>query len=227
MTEPTDSSTYGRLVKSRHSCRAFLAQPVPRQIIEDIIEAAQQTASWCNTQPWQLVITAGQGTERFREALLAQAHNGVRQPDFEFPREYAGIYRDRRRSCGLQLYDSLEIVLNDRDASAAQAMRNFELFGAPHVAIISTPEALGVYGAVDCGAYVNNFMLAAHSMGVASIAQASLALQSSFIREFFDIAEGRKIVCGISFGYEDTEHPANAFRTDRSGVKDVLQWVLA
>ena len=49
------------------------------------------------------------------------------------------------------------------------------MFGAPHVAIVTSDEALGVYGAVDCGAYVSNFMLAAHSLGVGSIAQAALA----------------------------------------------------
>ena len=97
--------------------------------------------------------------------------------------------------------------------------------GAPHVAIITTDALLGTYGAVDCGAYVQNFMLAARSLGIASIAQAALAMRSKFLRHWFDIPSDRQIVCGISFGYEDGTHPANAFRTTRAPLEAVLQWV--
>lgn len=225
MEQTTDSdSILEDWLKSRHSCRAFLSDEVPKQVIERIAAIAQLTPSWCNTQPWQLAITIGEGTERLRKALLEQAGQDEGKPDFDFPTEFAGIYRERRRRCGLQLYDSVGIERGDRKASAAQAMHNFKLFGAPHVAIISSPEALGVYGVLDCGAYVNNFMVAAHSMGVATIAQASLALHARFLRSYLDIEEGRRIVCGIAFGYEDTRHPVNAFRTEREDPSRVIRW---
>ncbi|MFA5487960.1 MAG: nitroreductase [Candidimonas sp.] len=212
------------LLKSRHSCRAFLPDAVPRRVIERIAAIAQLTPSWCNTQPWQLAITVGDETQRFRQALLEQAAREEGRPDFDFPAEYTGIYRERRRRCGWQLYDSVGIERGDREASSAQAARNFRFFGAPHVAIISTPGELGVYGAVDCGAYVNNFMLAAQSMGVATIAMASSALHARFVRSYLDIEEGRLLVCGIAFGYEDVGHPANGFRTERADPGQVIRW---
>ena len=88
-----------------------------------------------------------------------------------------------------------------------------------------TDEALGVYGVLDCGAWVNNFMLAARSFGVATIAQAALARRPSLLREFFGIGEDRRVVCGISFGYEDPAHPANRFRTRRAQVGEVARWL--
>jgi len=66
-------------------------------------------------------------------------------------------------------------------------LENFRFFGAPHVAIISTDRDLGVYGAIDCGAYVSNFALLAQSLGVASIPQAALAHYSPFVRQYFDL----------------------------------------
>ena len=54
-------------------------------------------------------------------------------------------------------------------------------------------------------------MLAAKSLGVASIAQAALARHPQFTRQFFGLPEDRRIVCGISFGFEDPAHPANQF----------------
>ena len=56
-----------------------------------------------------------------------------------------------------------------------QALENFRLFGAPHVLIVTSERDLGVYGAVDCGLYGGSLLLAAQSLGIATIAQAALA----------------------------------------------------
>ena len=217
-------ATLDSLLSARHSCRAFRPDPVERSVIERILSAAQKTASWCNAQPWRLIITSGEETERFRRDLCEHVAAAKPEPDIPFPREYRGVYLQRRRQCGFQLYDSVGIARGDREASTKQARENFRLFGAPHVAIVTTDEALGVYGVADCGAYLSNFMLAAASLGVASIAQASLASYSGFIRSHFEIPGDRTILCGISFGYEDPDHPANAFRTNRAASDEVVSW---
>jgi nitroreductase len=213
-----------RLLRNRHSCRGFLPTPVPRVTIRRILDLAQRTASWCNAQPWQVTVTSGAATERFRAALLAHAAASPPAPDIPFPRDYLGVYRERRRACGFQLYDSVGVARGDRAASAEQTLENFRLFGAPHVAIVTSDEALGAYGAVDCGAYVATFMLAAESLGVASIAQAALATFAPFVRAHFGIPEGRTMVCGISFGFRDPDHPANGFRTARAEIDEAVSW---
>ncbi len=219
-----DGALLDDLLTRRHSCRGFLPDPVPRPTIERLLAMAQRSASWCNAQPWQVVVTSGQATERFRRLLLDNA-GAPAAPDFPWPREYQGVYQQRRRECGLALYDSVGIARGDREASARQAKENFRLFGAPHVAIITTDEALGVYGAVDCGAYVANFLLAATSLGIATIAQAALAARGPLVRQHFGLPDSRRLVCGISFGFADTAHPANAFRTRRAPLADAVQWV--
>lgn len=216
-----------QLLSERHSCRGFRPDPVPRPVIKRFLTLAQKTASWCNSQPWQVTIASGAATDKFREALLAYVQKpGTKpDPDIPFPKEYRGVYLERRRECGFQLYDSVGIARGDRDASGRQSLENFRFFGAPHVAIITTEEPLGAYGAVDCGAYVANFMLAALSFGVASIAQAALATQSKFVKSYFKIPQERQMVCGISFGYEASDHAANAFRTNRAALQDTVNWV--
>lgn len=210
---------------ARHSCRAFLPQPVPRATIERILTLAQRTASWCNCQPWQVAITEGDGTKRLRDALEHRAQIEGFKPDFPFPREYRDEYLARRRESGFQLYGAVGVPRGDRDAYRRQEMRNFALFDAPHVAIITTDEALGEYGAMDCGGYVANFLLAAQANGVATVAQASLAMYPEVLREVLDIAPGRRVVCGISFGFEDTAHPANSYRTRRADLSETVQWI--
>src|ERR1700733_3806618 len=214
-----------RLFAERHSCRGFRPEPVPEETIRHILAIARKTASWCNAQPWQLIITMGEETERFRRALLEQIYQGsTAAPDFPFPREFRGVYLDRRRECGFQLYERVGVARGDRVASARQGRENFRLFGAPHLCIVTTDEGLGVYGAVDCGAFVSSFMIAAQSVGVATIAQAAPASHAPFVRSHFNIDETRRIVCGISFGYEDADHPANRFRTSRAETNEITEW---
>jgi nitroreductase len=112
----------------------------------------------------------------------------------------------------------------NREGSARQTAKNFELFGAPHLAIITTDRALGTYGAVDCGLYVAHFLLAAQSRGIATIPQAAIAACAPYIRERFALPEDRQVLCGISFGYEDHAHPANAFRTNRAPLDEMVTW---
>lgn len=215
-----------QLMAARYSCRAFKADPVPRATIERILGAAQKTASWCNSQPWQVVITSGEATPKFREVIYPAAASGAPMSgDFEFPREYRGVYLDRRRESGFQLYNAVGIARGDKAAAAQQALQNFNFFGAPHVAIITTDEALGVYGAVDCGGYVTSFMLAAQALGVATVPQAALAFHAGVVRKHFGLGDDRRVVCGISFGYADPDHKANSYRTNRAALGEVATFV--
>ncbi|WP_338106326.1 nitroreductase family protein [Ramlibacter henchirensis] len=76
--------------------------------------------------------------------------------------------------------------------------------------IITSRDALGPYGAVACGAYVSNFMLAAQAHGIASIAQAALSSWPDVVREELQISSERRVLCGISFGYADLDTPQTA-----------------
>ncbi len=218
-------SDLNTLLAERHSCRAFRPDPVPQEHIEQILTSAARVPSWCNAQPWNVAITSGEQTEKFRQALQQEALTGAPSPDLPFPTSYSGVYQDRRRTCGWALYEAVGVEKGDRKASARQMMENFALFGAPHCAIISSPAELGPYGAMDCGGFITAFTLAAQALGIATIPQAAVASYGPFLHRHFNIPDDRLILCAISFGYTDTEHPANGFRTDRANHTDFVEWV--
>lgn len=217
-----------QLFEQRYSCRAYLAQPVPRQTIGAILQMAQRTASWCNSQGWQVHVASEAATQRLRTSLLAHvnAAKGQGTADLDWP-EYEGVYLQRRRECGRQLYAATGVARGDSAGADRQRLDNFRFFGAPHVALVTSDAALGTYGAIDCGAYVNSFMLAARAHGVASIAQAALAAHADFWRAELALPDSRRLICGISFGYEDAGHAANAFRTARAPLEEAVRWVEA
>jgi hypothetical protein len=51
-----------------------------------------------------------------------------------------------------------------------------------------------------------------------------LAAYPDFWREHLKLGDDRLIVCGISFGYEDPDHPANRFQTSRADISRSLVW---
>jgi len=218
-----DLDVLKRLLEKRYSCRGFLETPVYKTTIEEIVSTAQEVPSWCNSQPWQLAICSSVETRELATALSAAAE-GLHAPDIKFPEKYQGVYKERRSTCGWQLYDAVGVTKGDRAASNSQVMQNYQFFGAPHVAIVTTPKELGVYGAVDCGAFVTAFTLAAQGLGVATIAQAAIAGITPVVREILSLSTDRDILCAISFGYEDDGHPANQFRTKRATAPEVIDW---
>jgi nitroreductase len=227
VTNRSSEQVFHEVVAGRHSCRAFLSDQIPRAEIEAVLRTAQLAPSWCNTQPWRLVVLSGHETERFRKELLAHvdAEPRVSAPDFAKPDGYTGRRLDRRRACGWALYEAVGVRRGDRTASARQARENFALFGAPHVAIVTSPAELGTYGAVDCGLYVATFLYAAQAHGLGAIAQAAIANHAPFVREYLDIPDDQLVLCGLSFGRENVSHPANGFRTTRAGLEESVRWI--
>ncbi len=235
-TAAPEATILAALQARRRSCRKFLPNAIERSVIDAIFSEAQNAASWCNVQPWQVIVTSGESTEKFRQGLYGLAsQDGLaanqpeirssdkRQSDFAMPLGYSGLRKERRREAGRQLFESLG-VLGDRKASHECSLQNFAFFGAPHIAIFTVPEELGVYGVLDTGGYLANVMLTLESHGLASIAQAALAVYGRFVRSHFDIPVDQRIICGMSFGYADLSHPANSFRTKRAEISEVVKF---
>jgi nitroreductase len=47
------------VLKTRRSVRAYIDAPVPREIIEDIIDCGRLAATAINIQPWEFVVVTG------------------------------------------------------------------------------------------------------------------------------------------------------------------------
>ena len=224
--EPDLWAALSRLLAERYSCRAFRPDPVPRETVDRAVALAQMSASWCNTQPWEVHVTEGEITERFREALYAHGASGAAsETDFDFPVRYSDTLKARRLETAWQLYEAVGIGWGDREGSRLQGLENFRLFGAPHVMLITSDADLGTYGGIDTGIFIGNLLLALQALGVGCVPQAALAVHSKFIRRYFGIGDHRRLVIGISFGWPDHDHASNNFRTLRAPPEGAIHWL--
>ncbi|HEY4313195.1 MAG TPA: nitroreductase [Pirellulales bacterium] len=204
------------MIRERRSVRGFFAdRPVPRQVLDEALELAQRAPSNCNVQPWRVFIASGPARDRLRAALCQAVAEG-QMPDADDALDaFAGVYRKLQVDCAVTMYREMGIARDDYEGRMRATLRNFELFDAPHVAIVCMQKAFGVRVALDVGAYVQTLLLALWSRGVASCAQASLSSYPGIIRRELSISDDLRIVCGISFGYEDPSVLANRTRQAR------------
>ena len=90
------NQNFSHLVRHRRSMREFLPQPLPAQLIQTVLEDAQQAPSNCNPQPWQVHIVSGAKRDALSAALMAADDAGLFTPDYYFDMaEYPEIYADR------------------------------------------------------------------------------------------------------------------------------------
>lgn len=206
-------------IRTRRSVRGFFSdRPVPESVLQEALEIAQWAPSNCNVQPWRVFIASGPARDRLRGVLVEAVGSGA-APTVEDPvDEFPGDYKKLQIACAVSMYREMGIERGDGAGRFRALMRNFELFDAPHVAIVCMEKHFGVGVALDVGMYVQSLMLALWARGVGSCAQASLRLYPDLIRNELEIPDRLRIVCGISFGYEDPEVPANRTRQTREPV---------
>nr|WP_246864664.1 nitroreductase [Spongiibacter thalassae] len=211
----------------RSSVRGFIDKPVPDEILRRIFENAQQSPSNCNTQPWKVYVFSGQKKDELSKRLVAGVLSGKpASPDFDWSVQYQGDHRERQFGAAAVLYGALGIDRKDKQARAEAMLRNWQFFGAPHVAFFTMEKYLGVMGAVDLGVYAQSLSLLLEENGISSCMQGALGQFPGPVRAMTGMLESEGVLFGMSFGYEDTEAPANAAKTDRAELNDSVHFLV-
>ena len=213
-------------IRSRRSIRGFHPdRPVPRDVIIEALALAQQSPSNCNVQPWEVFIASGAVRDRLRSSLIAAVEEGISPTSSAAMDSFIDDHRKRQVACAVEMYSKMGIGRGDSAGRMRALLRNYELFDAPHVAIVCMRKEFGVGVALDVGMWVQTFMLALWSRGVGSCAQASLRLYPELIAEQLGVPPELAILCGISFGYEDSSVPANNTRQPREPLEANVRFI--
>lgn len=212
-------------LRTRYSVRGYLPDPVPEELIKEVFDTARLAASGTNTQPWHVAVVSGDACNLLRDQLCANFDAGVSQ-DRGFPAsvKMEGPYLDRRRACGFGYYATMGVERHDKEGRLAIARKNFEFFGAPHVAFFSMPRTFQFPQALDVGILLQSVMLVMVEKGLGCIAQGSLAGYPDEVRAMTDMPEDNEILCGLSFGYEDKDAHINTVRMPREPLETVVSF---
>jgi nitroreductase len=219
------AAAFADIVGRRRSVRGFKSNAVPRETLEALFTLAGRAPSNCNTQPWQVVVASGEACERLRRALPKALAAGEFAMDFEYSGQYQHAYRDRQYDAAAQLYQTMGIERADKVARNEAFARNFEFFGAPHVAFLFLPEPFGLREAADLGMFAQTLMLALSAQGLASCPQTALSFNADLVRRELDVDPAYRLLFGLSFGFEDDTQAANRCRVGRAPLDQFVRFV--
>ena len=220
--KPSGPEIVEAAVAGRRSVRAFLSAPVPRALVERILDVAARAPSGTNMQPWRVRVLAGAAKERLSAALMrAEAEGSPHEAEYRYyPQEFFEPYLSRRRKVGWDLYGLLGIARGEMARMRAQHARNLVFFDAPVGLLFTIDRRLEIGSWLDYGIFLGNVMAAARGHGLHTCAQAAFAPFHAVIRAHLGLAAEEVVVCGMSLGYEDYSAPENALRTERVPARE-------
>ena len=232
---------FGAFLASRRSTRDYLPDPVPNEIIQEIIRDGLTAPSWSNTRPFMVAVATGEVRDRLSEEFLRRwdAVKNFRGSSirgkigsvirrYGFPtsnwlvvKKYHKDLLPRSQRIGKDLYSHLGIDREDRDSRNKFWSRNYEFFGAPVELFVFTHKSLGKFAASDAGLFMQNLILSAHSKGLGTCAQGAVAVWEDAVRKEFDISKNYSLLCGICVGYP-SESSINGFAANRIAPSEII-----
>ncbi len=217
------------LVRERRSIRGYKPDPVPRAVIQEIIDIAKGAPSSMNTQPWYFHVITGEPLERIRQGNTERMLAGAEvQREIPVRRDgYQGIHRKRQIEVAVQLFEAMGIARDDKEMRQDWVMRGFRQFDAPVSIVMTYDKSLepATISHFDLGAVTYGLVLAAWTRGLGTVINGQGIMQSAVVREHARIPDSQVIMTCIAMGYPNDEFAANDVKSRRTSNDDIVTFV--
>ncbi len=212
-------------ITNRWSCRAFKADPVPEDLIWNVLTTASHSPSYTNSQPWEIAVVTGQKLAALitRRAELVSA-NVPSSPDMMAPAGWPPPHQERARAFAAQRQEVMNTARADPNSKYDSTTQGSPFFGAPCVIIIMIDKTLTEWSIFDIGLFTQSLVLAAHDRGLGTCIQAGAVRYPDDVRKFLGIPDTKKLIVGVSIGYPYTSSKMNALRTPRTDIQELTAW---
>ena len=219
---------FDEVILGRRSIRGYLDKPVPRGLIEEVLNLAIRAPSSMNTQPWHFHVITGEPLARIRAGNTTRILAG--EPDsreFRKGQPFAGVHRERQVGVAKQLFAAMGIDRDDKAGRQDWVLRGFRQFDAPVCVIVTYDKELSGSDDTpfDCGAVTNALVNAAWSRGLGCVINSQGIMQSPVVREHAGIPDSQVIMKAVALGWPDESFPANAVVSERKGVAEAVRFV--
>lgn len=215
-------------IKKRKSVRGFKSEPVPKQVLREILEIAGRAPSAMNTQPWEFVVMAGEPLRKIEQECAKKFRAGeAMQPEHQVVGwTNESIYRTRQVDLARHIFQVMGIPREDKVKRAAWMERGIRYFDAPAAILIIVDKTLSETGPImDVGAVMQNICLAALSFGLGTCIHDQGIIYPGVVRDYAGIPESKRLLIAISIGYPDGDDIVNTIASTREPVEKLTSWV--
>ncbi|MEE8414226.1 MAG: nitroreductase, partial [Dehalococcoidales bacterium] len=205
------------------SVRAFKPDPVPNEMIEQILNLTINAPSANNLQPWEFIVVAGEEKDRLSRSLIK-------------------AYEEKQISCGSGAVKPLPEVFRQRGLANLEMMKPYvkktgvtvdtfinegscNFYGAPVAILICLDDCFSERQLVDIGTAVSYLTLAAHASGLSTCPIGLIASYEDEVKDLLNIPENKRLIIGIALGYPDPENPVSQCKSTRDNLTNLVRWI--
>ncbi len=213
---------------NRKSIRGFKPDAVPKEILREILEAAVNSPSIKNTQPWEMFVVTGEPLDAIKKGNLEMWNSGtLPDPDIKVNEKLKQVYKKRQVDLAIQLFQLMDITREDQEKKSDWMQRGYRFFDAPAAIILTYDKILDPADMVyfDLGSLAHAICLTALNYKLGTCINSQANMYPQVIRKHIDIPESKKIFVCISIGFPDWDFAANKVASGREPLKNVTQWV--
>ena len=175
-------------IHSRHSQGKVKPDPVPREFIEKLLDAAVQAPNHYKVRPWRFVVLMGEGRKKLGEAMAASQL--ARHPDF--PSEAF----DSCRALPLRAPVVIAVGVDEPDQ----------------------PKVLEIENVCAAAAACENLLLAAQALGLGAKWRTGEWARDPMVKELLGFKPDQHLIAFIYIGYPEApaEYPLRPSFEDRT-----------
>lgn len=151
IVEPATASVLRTLIESRRTVGKFLAEQPPRELIEQVLEAATWAPNHRLTEPWRFTVLAGEAREELGRFMGAQ--NAAKYPDDPERREFERAKGERK---ALRAPVVIALGVEPLQASNVEEIEEIAAVAAAAQNMLLTAHALGLGVKWSSGAIVHD-----------------------------------------------------------------------
>ncbi|MDO8568040.1 MAG: nitroreductase [Dehalococcoidales bacterium] len=221
-------------IRNRRSSRRYKPDPVPRKVLEEILETCRWAPSSSNTQPWQFAILGGKVIETVKARLSEKVEAEWDRDLLKFKELHPDIpysnLRDPYRQRSVETRNKIDSWqfppgTPDLDKKRKQyLLQGGRFYDAPNAIILYTEKYLLPKAILDIGLMAQSIALAAHSRGLGTCLMAMPLNWPELIREMLDIPDDKAMGLVVAIGYPDTQAKVNTTERVRESLGNIAHW---
>lgn len=213
-------------IRSRRSIRSFKPDPVPRMVLEELLETCRWAPSSSNTQPWEFAILGGKVMEevktRLREKVKTLAKRNSDIPPADWPEPYRQRETELNHSIDIHQFPP---GMENADEKRIEYWRKMGRFhDAPNGIILYTERVLCPRAIFSLGIMTQTICLSALTYGLGTCIMGRAVYWPDMLRELLGIPESKLIAMGIAIGYPDPEALVNSYPRHRVPLDTFTHW---
>jgi nitroreductase len=217
-------------INKRKTYRGYKTDPIPKEVLQEIMKLAIRAPSWANTQPWEFAVVTGKKLDQIREGFARLAETTEPNPDLAFPRVFTDPYRSRLPA--MRRGPDADKIRDDKEMRRQRQLMGSRMYDCPCVIYIYTERSfytqegkgLNVYPIFDSGLAAENIMLAAVNFGLGTTPAAQAVPYPDVVRKVLGLPQSKLIVLGIFLGYPDTTSPQYPVYSAREPFEDLVKF---